>query len=147
MRSTNTSEQKNNQAKDVSSFDNFDNSFSSDDTLLAVRESFVIRDKERSHEFMNRQKLLFEQVKEIFDIDSIDISEQKMNQMNQMNQMKQSIRRSRDRSSNRERERNDREDYRNARKDARKSTRDDAADVHMKDLRLSIDHISMKIKC
>ena len=50
MRSTNTSEQKNNnQAKDVSSFDNPDNSSSSDDTLLAMRESFVIRDKERSH--------------------------------------------------------------------------------------------------
>ena len=86
MRSTNTFEQKNNnQAKDVSSFDNSDNSSSSDDTLLAVRKSSVIRDKERSHEFMNRQKLLFEQVKEIFDIDSIDISEQTMNQIDQMN--------------------------------------------------------------
>ena len=51
MRSTNTSKQKNNnQAKDVSSFDNLDNSSSSDDTLLAVRKSSVIRDKERSQE-------------------------------------------------------------------------------------------------
>ena len=56
MRSTNTSKQKNNnQAKDVFSFDNFDNSFSSDDTLLAIRESFVIRDKQRSHRFISKQ--------------------------------------------------------------------------------------------
>ena len=164
MRSTNTSEQKNNnQAKDVFSFDNSDNSFSSDDTLLAVKKSSVIRDKKRLHEFMNRQKLLFEQVKEIFDIDSIDISEQTMNQMNLMNQMKQSIRRSRDRPSNRERERDDRENYKDARSDARDDARnnarddarndarddarDDALNVHMKDLRLSIDYISMQIKC
>ena len=60
MRSTNTFEQKNNnQAKDVFLFDNFDNSFSSDDTLLAVKESFLIRDKKRLHEFINKQKLLF----------------------------------------------------------------------------------------
>ena len=173
MRSTNTSEQKNNnQAKDVSSFDNSYNSFLFDDTLLAVRELSVIRGKERSHEFMNRQKLLFEQVKELFDIDSIDIPEQTMNQMNQMNQvnqvnqvnrmnqvnqvnqvnqMKQSIRRPRGRPSGKERERDDRENYRDARDDARDGARDDArddaSDVHIKDLRLSIDHISMQIKC
>ena len=55
--------------------------------MLAMRESSVIRDKERSREFMNRQKLLFERfsqrksseferVKETFNIDSIDILEQ-----------------------------------------------------------------------
>ena len=94
MRSTNTSEQKNNnQAKDVFSFDHFDDLFTSDDTLLAIKKSSVIRDKKRSREFINKQKLLFkrfsrrksfefEQIKEIFDIDFIDISEQTMNQMN-----------------------------------------------------------------
>ena len=93
MRSTNTPEQKNNnQAKDVSSLNNpsdnssSDNSSSSDD-MLAMRESSVIRDKERPRGFMNRQKLLFERssqrkpseferVKETFNIDPIDILEQ-----------------------------------------------------------------------
>ena len=76
MRSTNTFEQKNNnQAKDVFSFDNSDNSFLFDDTLLAMKKLSVIRDKERLHEFMNRSKLLFEQVKEIFNLDFIDIFE------------------------------------------------------------------------
>ena len=116
-----------------------------------MRKSRVIRDKERSHEFMNKQEFLFErssrrkssefeQVKEIFDIDSIDIPEQTMNQM------KHSIRRSRDRSSDRKRERDDREDYRDARtgtrRDARDGARDgargdaadSAADMHMKDV-------------
>ena len=55
MRLTNTFEQKNNnQAKKVSLFDNFDNLFSSDDTLFAVRKLSIIRDKERSHEFINK---------------------------------------------------------------------------------------------
>ena len=91
MRSTNTSEQKNNnQAKSVflrnnSSDNSFsDNSFSSDNILLAMKKSF---DKERSREFMKIQKLLFKRsnqqmsfefkrVKEIFNIDSIDIYNQ-----------------------------------------------------------------------
>ena len=61
MRLINTFEQKNNnQAKDVSLFDNFDNLLLSDHTLLVVRKSSVIRDEERSYEFMNKQKLLFE---------------------------------------------------------------------------------------
>ena len=140
----------NNQAKDVSLFDNsFSNNLSSsDDILLAVRKSSMIRDKERSHKFINRQKLLFEQssqrksseferVKEIFNIDSIDIPKQTMqqvNQVNQMNQMEQSIRRPRDRSSGRERERRKRKDYRDARKDTRRDALDDATDVHMKDV-------------
>ena len=53
-------EQKNNnQAKEVFSFNNFDNSFSSDDTLLAVKKLSIIRDKKRLHEFINRQEFLF----------------------------------------------------------------------------------------
>ena len=148
-----TLSKNNNQAKDVSSLDNPDNSSSSVDTLLAVRESSVIRGKERLHEFMNRQELLFErfsrrepsgfeQVKEIFDIDSIDIPKQAVNQVGQMNQVKQSIRRPRGRPPGRERERGDREDYRGARDGARNDARGgargdargDAADVHMKDV-------------
>ena len=58
--------------------------------------------------------------------------------MNQMNQMKQSIRKPRDRPSNREREKGDCDDYRDARRDARRNARDDArgdaTDVHMEDV-------------
>ena len=122
----------NNQAKDVSSLndpsDNSspDNSSVFDDILLAVREPSVIRGQERSRAFMSTQKLLFERssqrkssgferVKEIFDIDSIDISEQTVDipeqtadiavQQEQVEQMKQPIRRGRDRSPGREPER------------------------------------------
>ena len=104
--------------------------------------------QEFSFEKLSRRKSFkFKQVIEIFDIDfnhSIDISEQTINQMNQvnqvnqMNQVKQLIRRPRDRPLSRKRERDDREDYKYARKGA--------ANVHIKDLRLSIDYISIQIK-
>ena len=92
--------------------------------MLAMRESSVIRDKERSREFMNRQKLLFERfnqrksseferMKETFNIDSIDIPEQTVDiseqavdiamQQEHVQQMKQSIRRGRGRPSGRKR--------------------------------------------
>ena len=119
----------NNKAKNVlllnNSFNNlffdisFFNSFLSDD-MLAMKKSFVIRNKERSRKFINKQKLLFnrfnqrksskyKRVKEIFNIDSIDISKQTIDifkqtidiamQQKHVEQMKQSIRRGRDRSS------------------------------------------------
>ena len=143
----------NNQAKDVLSLNNLSDNLSFDlsssDDMFAMRELSVIRDKERSREFMNRQKLLFKQfsqrklsefkrVKETFNIDSIDIFEQTVDifkqtidiamQQKHVNQMKQSICRDRDRSSKRKRERreNNRDvDNRVARKNARKNARRD----------------------
>ena len=84
-----------------------------------MRESFVIRDKERSRKSMNRQKQLFkrfnqrerfefEMIKKTFNLDSIEASQMSF--------------RRRDRSFERER----REKYRNAQNDARSDARDDA---------------------
>ena len=96
-----------------------DDLFRFEDDLLRVRESSVIRDKERSRESMNRQKQLFERfsqrkrsdfemMKKTFNLDFIEAS--------------QMLSRRRDRSSERER----REEYKNARDDARNDARGDA---------------------
>ena len=104
----------------------------SNDDLLRIKESSVIRDKDRSRELMNRQAQMFErssqrkrfdfeQMKKNFSINSIEASEQ----------MKQSSLKRRDRSferEKRERRENNRDVKDDARDDARADARDSARD-------------------
>ena len=101
----------------------------SDDNLLRIRESSIIRDKDRSRESVSKQKQMFKrfnqrkrfnfkQMKKNFNINSIEGFEQ----------MKQSFFKRRSRSSERER-REKREDNKNVKRDAQDDdARDDVKD-------------------
>ena len=125
----------------ASSSESFSESFSesrsdddlsrSENDLLRVRESSIIRDKERSRESMSRQKQLFERfsqrkrsdfemMKKTFNLNSIEASQMSF--------------RRRDRSSERKRREGYR-DARNARDDARNDARNDARDDARSDAR------------
>ena len=100
----------------------------SDDDLLRVKESSVIRDKDRQRESMSKQEQMFErfnqrkrsafeQMKKNFNMNSIEASEQ----------IKQSSFKRRNRSSERKKHER-REDNRNVRNDARNDARNDVKD-------------------
>ena len=93
-----------------------------------MRESSVIRDKERSRKSMNRQKQLFERFnqRKRFDFEMM----KKTFNLNSIEASQMSFRR-RNRSSERKR----REKYKDARNDARNDARDDARDDARNDAR------------
>ena len=118
-----------NQKIELSSRFFFESHFNdSNDDLLRIKESSVIRDKNRQRKSVSRQKQMFErfsqrkrsafeQMKKNFNMNSIEAFEQ----------MKQSSFKRRDRSSEREK-RERRENNRNVRNDARNDARDDVED-------------------